>query len=283
MDRTRTDTRPSVVKHTKKRPTHADKNSERYDKIFAEAHDKHLDRPDLERSRAFAVIRDKNDTLTDPRKWMGRIFQKLKRPLNPHNPQRENLPEFWTHINTCQTGVWFTYDSDKEGKLNRAVNQYIKDKLQNTYTTNGVDTYFEWATRDQTIRNGTITQHTANQKTGDIGEYSIYFLLQAALHPLPLLSYDEDIANDYIPDLYEEGDPIDISFVCNKTFIHNCVKTSKNKERRPSSEQFKWSAWNDLSILHYKTIVIRWRISFVEIYNPLGHRAYIEYLVTRNF
>lgn len=180
--------------------------------------------------------------------------------------------ETWTDLDTIvrETPVG---DLTSKQMMHRLIDEAIRTKMQ-------------WDDQDPNpsiiSRVQAKPRITTNQITGHYGEAAVFQIMMLYLNGAETCS--KFTANEKVAyRITEDQDPIDLSFYKNSCFVHFCVKASQGpKNRAPSSNAFYMTTNKQLD-LPMKTIVVRWRLSLVDITNPMGPHVQYRLLVKRNF
>lgn len=121
--------------------------------------------------------------------------------------------------------------------------------------------------------------HKPTQSIGTPGELIIFSLLWHNWTPPPF----RDMGNAaYQIRIQEDNDPIDLAINVGGVFVYVCVKSSIGKCSLQSSEAFYSTVSKDVMQTTHPTMILRFRVSYVDRVNPLG-AVLIQVNVLRNW
>lgn len=188
-----------------------------------------------------------------------RVRQKQKEPL-------------WTAFCTGPVLTWQLYHTQP---LSAQEIELLQTTMQRDHLPETIDRKFP--VNDADLR---------TQRIGMYGEAAIFAILENFLGGLDRCKRFD--STRLVFRTQEDQDPIDLSFVKDGKFVHFCVKTSSRDKLNDmeSSTAFFLITNRDLAHQPRPTLIVRWRISFLDWENPLAGRRgrlTIHYLVHRNF
>lgn len=121
--------------------------------------------------------------------------------------------------------------------------------------------------------------HHPTCSIGTPGELIVFSILWKEWTPPPFRDLGDKA---YRIRMEEDRDPIDLAINVGGVFVYNCVKSSSNQCTLQSSKAFYSTVSKDVMQSEHPTIVLRWRVSYVDPVMPVGN-VRIQYNVLRNW